>query len=101
MPLCACLGIGEFLVLVFFGIAAAISWLFGRRRNKAAECACHCCGSDKVEVYLSTTAAMLKARTDGNEAEEDRLLEELDRIWWRLTESERERLAEEMARRFP
>jgi hypothetical protein len=41
-----------------------------------------------VEIYLSKLEESLKARAEGNEEVEDQILEELDKIWFALSEEE-------------
>jgi hypothetical protein len=41
-----------------------------------------------VEIYLSRLEESLKALAEGNEDVEDQILEELDKIWFALSEEE-------------
>jgi hypothetical protein len=41
-----------------------------------------------VEIYLSKLEESLKALAEGNEDVEDQILEELDKIWFALSEEE-------------
>lgn len=41
-----------------------------------------------VDIYLSKLEESLKARAEGNEEIEDQILEELDKIWFALSEEE-------------